>query len=309
MMQNQKDSIAVFIPCYNEEATIGKVVRDFQRTIPSAKVYVFDNDSTDKTARAAEEAGAIVIREKRRGKGHVVQSMLQKIDADYYIMVDGDDTYPAEYAKNLLEEVTEDRADMAVGNRLVAHGEKAFRPFHVFGNNLVRGLVNKLFGTSLKDIMSGFRVLSKQVGQGITIQSEGFEVETEMTLQCLNKGFVIREVEIPYRARPEGSHSKLRTFTDGYRVVKAILIILRDYRPLLFFGSLAIFFLLIGIATGSVVLIEFINTRYIRHVPLAILAVGCVLSSFLMLGIGLILDSIKNRLNEIYSYIQRRGSR
>ncbi|HUJ79956.1 MAG TPA: glycosyltransferase [Nitrospiria bacterium] len=308
-MQKQQDAIAVVIPCYNEAVTIGKVVRDFKRVLPLAAIYVFDNDSSDQTAEAAQEAGAIVIREKRRGKGHVVQSILKKVDAEYFVMVDGDDTYPAEYAAQLLDEVVKDRADMAVGNRLVVHEGAAFRPFHVLGNNLVRGLVNKLFGTSLRDIMSGYRVFSREVGQGITILTGGFEVETEMTLQCLNKGFVIREADIPYRARHAGSHSKLRTFSDGYRVIKAIFIIFRDYRPLLFFGLLAGFLLLIGIASGSVVVIEFIHTRFITHVPLAILAVGCVVSGFLMFGVGLILDSIKNRLNELYSYVQRRGSR
>ena len=308
-MQKQRDTIAVVIPCYNEAITIGKVVRDFRTILPSAAIYVFDNDSTDHTAQAAQEAGAIVIREKRRGKGRVVQSILKKIAAEYYVMVDGDDTYPAEYAGPLLDEVIKDRADMAVGNRLVTHEGTAFRPFHVLGNNLVRGLVNKLFGTSLRDIMSGYRVFSEEVGQGITILAEGFEVETEMTLQCLNKGFVIREVDIPYRARREGSHSKLRTFSDGYRVVKAIFIIFRDYRPLLFFGSLAGLLFLTGVASGSVVVVEFIHTRFITHVPLAILAVGCVVSSLLLFGVGLILDSIKNRLNELYSYVQRKGTR
>jgi glycosyltransferase involved in cell wall biosynthesis len=305
-MMNENETIAVLIPCFNEEKTVGKVITDFRMAIPSAKIYVFDNNSSDRTAQMAGEYGAIVFREKKKGKGHVVQSIFQKIDADYYVMVDGDDTYPAEFAKNLLEMVVNDQSDMAVGNRLLVYGTKAFRPFHVTGNSLVRRLVNRLFGVSLMDIMSGFRVMSREVVHGITIQSKGFEVETEITLQCLTNGFVIGEIDIPYRERPQGSFSKLRTFRDGYLVLKAILIIFRDYKPLWFFGSLAAFFFLIGIASGSVVVTEFIETHYITHVPLAIFAVGCVLSGIVMSGIGLILDSIKNRFNEIYSFIRRR---
>ena len=232
--------------------------------------------------------------------------MFQKIDADFYVIVDGDNTYPAENAKDLLEVVMKDQADMAVGNRLLVYEKKAFRPLHVMGNNLVKWLVNRLFYVSLKDIMSGFRVMTREVVEGIAIQSKGFEVETEMTLQCLKRGFVIEEVDIPYRERPKGSFSKLRTFRDGYRVLNAIIVIFRDYKPLVFFGLLSFLLFIAGVASGSVVVLEFIETRYITHVPLAILAVGCVLSSLLMLAIGLILDNIKNRFNEISSYVRRR---
>src|SRR5215813_5362497 len=196
---DEKNLIAVLIPCFNEESTIGKVVADFRKAIPSAEIYVFDNNSTDKTAQIARESGAIVIREKKKGKGHVVQSMFQKINADYYVMVDGDDTYPAEKVNDLLELVVKDHADMAVGNRLHFFEKKAFRQFHVIGNALVRLLVNKFFCASLKDIMSGYRVMSRDVVGGIVIMSKGFEVETEMTLQCLNKGFIIREIDVYYR--------------------------------------------------------------------------------------------------------------
>ena len=305
-MNERRDEIAVVIPCYNEEATVGKVVRDFKSVLPMSKIYVFDNNSSDSTSRVAGEAGATVIREKKKGKGHVVQSMFQKVDADYYVMVDGDDTYPAENAKDLLELIRKDRADMAVGNRLHVYDAKAFRPFHFMGNSMVRWLVNKLFDASLKDIMSGFRAISRDVVNGISIQSKGFEVETEMTLKCLNYGFVIEEVDIPYRKRPEGSFSKLSTLSDGYRVLRAIMIIMRDYRPFLFFTSLAAILFAVGLASGMVVVMEYIDTRYISHVPLAILAVGCVLSGLLMLAIGLILDSIKNRFHEMFAYMRGR---
>lgn len=305
-MSQPNYEIAVVIPCFNEEATIGKVVRDFGVALPNAKIYVFDNNSQDRTGLVAKEAGAIVVREKKKGKGHVVQSMFQKITADFYVMVDGDDTYPAESVKKLLEVVVKDRADMAVGNRLTIYDSNAFRRFHFFGNNVVRFMVNRLFDASLKDIMSGFRVVSRDVVNGISIQSRGFEVETEMTLKCLNYGFLVEEVDIPYRKRPEGSFSKLSTLRDGFRVLKAILIIMRDYQPFFFFSSVAAVVFLIGIAGGTVVVLEYIESRFITRVPLAILSVGCVLSSLMLLAIGLILDSINNRFHEIYTYVRGR---
>jgi glycosyltransferase involved in cell wall biosynthesis len=305
-MDNQNKSIAILIPCYNEELTIGKVVADFRRVLPLSKIYVFDNQSTDKTEQVAKESGAIVIKEKKRGKGYVIQAMFQKISADYYIIIDGDDTYPVENAKDLLDAVMNDQADIVVGNRLNTYNKKAFRTFHVIGNYMIRMLVNVMFNASLKDIMSGYRAMNHEVVNGIVITSRGFEVETEMTLQCLNKGFVIEEISIPYRERPQGSYSKLRTLSDGCLVLKAILIIFRDYKPLLFFGLLSVFFLIAGVTSGTVVIREFLETRYITHIPLAILSVGLVLSSLLALGIGLILDSIKNRFDEIYSFMRRK---
>lgn len=298
-------NIAVLIPCYNEELTIGNVINDFKRFLPEATIYVFDNNSTDRTSKIAKQEGAIVAREKRQGKGYVIQAMFQKIVADYYIIVDGDDTYPAEKIVTLLKVLMEDRADMVVGSRLQAYEKSSVRPFHLFGNKIVGFLVNKLFQSKLKDIMSGFRVLSKDLVQSITIQAKGFEVETEMTLQCLNKGFIIKEIEIPYKDRPKGSFSKLNTFLDGYRVIKEIFIIFRDYKPLLFFGSIGLFAFIYGLITGGIVVQEFIKTRYIARVPLALFAVGSVLFGILMCGIGLILEVIHARFNEIYYYITK----
>jgi glycosyltransferase involved in cell wall biosynthesis len=304
-INDKKISIAILIPCFNEEITVGKVVTDFRKAIPSAEIYVFDNSSTDKTAQIANENGAVVIREKKRGKGYVVQSMFQKIKADYYVMVDGDDTYPAEKVHDLLEVIIQDHADMAVGNRLYIYEDKAFGTFHILGNNLVRLLVNRFFDASLKDIMSGYRAMKHEVIQGITVVSKGFEVETEITLQCLNKGFVIKEIDVPYRKRPQGSHSKLRTLSDGFLVIKAIFIIFRDYKPLSFFGLLAILLFSGGLLSGFIVVREFLETRYITHVPLTILSVGLGLSGMVMIGIGIILESIKNRFDELYAKIMK----
>lgn len=307
-VQEHNKTVAILVPCYNEEITIAKVIDDFQAVLPSAQIYVFDNDSGDRTAEIAREHGAKVIREKRRGKGYVVRSMFQKVSADVYIMVDGDDTYPAEQVSTMLEMVEHDEADMVVGSRLQTYADQAFRPLHVLGNNLVRRLVNRIFGTNLTDIMSGLRVMNRDLVHGIVIQSTGFEVETEMTIQSLNRGFVIKEHTIPYRERPAGSFSKLNTFQDGLRVLKTILVISRDYRPLAFFSLISLLFLLTGLAGGSVVVHEFVKTRFITHVPLAILSVGLTISSLVMFAIGLILDSIKNRFAEIQSYMRSRMS-
>jgi glycosyltransferase involved in cell wall biosynthesis len=307
-LQKAGGRVAVLIPCYNEELTIDKVINDFRTVFPSADIYVFDNDSSDRTAEIAREHGAEVIREKRRGKGYVVRSMFQKVSADVYIMVDGDDTYPAEQASIMLEMIEHDEADMVVGSRLQTYADQAFRPLHVLGNNLVRRLVNRIFATNLTDIMSGLRVMNRDLVHGIVIQSTGFEVETEMTIQSLNRGFVIKEHSVPYRERPAGSFSKLNTFQDGLRVLKTILVISRDYRPLAFFSLISLLFLLAGLASGSVVVHEFVTTRFITHVPLAILSVGLTISSLVMFAIGLILDSIKNRFAEIQSFIRTRMS-
>jgi glycosyltransferase involved in cell wall biosynthesis len=295
--------VAVLIPCYNEELTIGKVIDDFRKLFPEADIYVFDNNSTDRTHEIAVEKGVTVIKEKRQGKGYVIQAMFRKIDAEYYIMVDGDDTYPSEKAPVLLDTLIEHQVDMVVGSRLQVYEDRAFRPFHVFGNKLVRFLVNKLFRTNLKDIMSGFRVMNRDLVKNIVLKAKGFEVETELTLQCLNKGYSIKEVDIPYKERPSGSVSKLNTFSDGYRILKEIFIICKDYRPLLFFGLTGIVTFFVGIISGGVVVQEFIQTRYITHVPLAIFSVGSVLFSIIMFAIGLTLDVIHGRFNEIYSLL------
>jgi glycosyltransferase involved in cell wall biosynthesis len=296
--------LAVIIPCYNEGLTINKVITDLKKKVPEATIYVFDNNSTDKTAEIARSLGAVVIKEKRQGKGFVVQSMFNKVDADIYVMVDGDDTYDLSEVNRMISMVMNDEADMVVGNRLKAYTDKSFRPFHTFGNKLVKWLINKLFRTNLKDIMSGLRVMNRAFVKTINIMASGFEVETEMTIKALKYGYLIKELDINYKERPAGSFSKLNTFKDGIRVIKTIFIIFKDYRPLLFFSMVSLLFLLISLLSGYVVIKEFIETRYITHVPLAIFASGTMILSIISFITGIILDSVNRRFDELYSYLK-----
>lgn len=231
---------AVLIPCYNESLTIGKVVKDFQRVLPDADIYVYDNNSTDGSAEIAEEAGAIVRHEYKQGKGNVLRSMFRDIEADCYVMVDADDTYPAEDAPGMVQLVLEGRADMVIGDRLnTTYFEENKRPFHDFGNKLVRWLVNNLFDGNLQDIMTGYRAMNRRFVKEYPLLSKGFEVETEMSLFALDGNYLVREVPVEYRDRPAGSESKLNTFSDGFRVLRMIVMLFRDYKPLLFFNVLA----------------------------------------------------------------------
>lgn len=287
--------IAVLIPCYNEEKTIGKVVDDFRKELPGSPIYVYDNNSKDSTAAIARAHGAIVVREPRQGKGNVVRSMFRDIDADVYVMADGDDTYPASQVRDLIAPVVAGEADMTVGDRLsnLTYAKENKRLFHNFGNNLVRYLINLLFGAKLTDIMSGYRAFDKFFVKTISILSKGFEVETEMTLHCLDKRFLIKEIPIIYKDRPEGSESKLNTFTDGFKVLKTIVWIFKDYKPLVFFGILSLIFFILGLLIGAAPIIEFIRERYVYKIPSAILATGLMLFSVLFFSIGLILDTVE----------------
>lgn len=299
-------SVAAIIPCYNEELTIANVITDLKNNLPQATIYVFDNNSTDKTAEIADTLGAIVIKEKRQGKGFVVQSMFNKIDADIYIMVDGDDTYDISRLNDMISMVKEDSADMVVGTRLKTYTSKAFRPLHTFGNKLVRFLINWLFRAKLKDIMSGLRVMSRSFVKNINIMASGFEVETEMTIKALKYGYVIKEVDIQYKERPQGSFSKLNTFKDGMLVLKTIFIIFKEYKPLLFFSSVSGILFLISLLSGSVVITEFMETRHITHVPLAIFASGTMILSIISFVTGVILDSVNRRFDELYNFIKNK---
>ena len=299
--------IAVLIPCYNEGLTIGKVITDLRNALPEATVFVFDNNSTDTTPEIAHSLDAIVVKEKRQGKGFVVQSMFRKIDADIYVMVDGDDTYDISKITDMIEMVSTDNADMVVGNRLKTYTAHAFRPLHTFGNKLVRFLINKQFKGRLRDIMSGFRVMNRSFAKNINIMSSGFEVETEMSIKALKYGYVIKEVDISYRERPEGSISKLNTFRDGILVLKTIFIIFKEYKPLLFFSAVSGLILMISLLSGYIVIDEFFKTRYITHVPLAILASGTMILSIILLITGIILDSMNRRFEEIYNFIRNKG--
>jgi glycosyltransferase involved in cell wall biosynthesis len=297
--------VAVLVPCYNEEQTVGRVVADFRRVLPGATVYVFDNASTDATAAAAREAGAIVVREKRRGKGNVIAAMFTKVDADFYVMVDGDDTYPADAAPTLLEPLFREEADMVVGQRLSTFATGSFRPLHVFGNKLVRSSINAIFGTRLRDIMSGYRAFTREVAQSIPVVASGFDVETEMTLQLLYRRFVLREIPVAYRARPEGSFSKLNTFRDGALVLLKILGVLKAYKPLTFFGSLAIVAVVAGLAVGYFPIREYVTDRYVYSVPKAILAASLMILATLLAAMGVLLHTLNFRILEMTNILGR----
>ena len=297
-MSIQKPTIVVLIPCLNEEITIGKVIRDFQNEIPEAQIIVFDNNSTDLTASIARESGAKVEKELRPGKGHVMASMFRKVDADYYVIVDGDDTYSAEHVRQLLEPVLDGSAEMSVAARLEEYTEKSFRPFHIFGNNLVRGLVNWIFHSNLTDIMSGYRAFSRELVKAVPIFSTGFEVETEFTIRTLDYGFRIKEIQVPYRKRPEGSSSKLRTFHDGFRVLTEIARIAKAYKPFTFFGGIGLVLIIIGVTSGIWVIMDYLEDEYVDKAPTAILSAGMMLLGFGSIGIGILLNTINYRFRE-----------
>ena len=271
---------------------------------PDARIIVLDNRSNDNSAQLAREAGSEVFHVSRQGKGAVVRYIFREIDADVYIMVDGDDTYPAEYVHQLMEPIVEGTADMVIGERfsLGKYQSENKRPFHNFGNDLVRTLVNQCFKSDVKDVMTGYRAFSRRFAKNVPILSDGFEVETEMTIRCLDRKLPLVAVPVSYRDRPEGSFSKLHTFRDGFRVIKTIFTILKEHRPLFFFGLIAFLSLLVAFACGIPVILEFFRTRYVSHVPLAILATGAVLVSITMLNCGLVLDTLiahERQRNEI----------
>jgi glycosyltransferase involved in cell wall biosynthesis len=301
-------SLAVVIPCYQEAATIGKVVTDFRRELPTARIIVFDNNSSDSTGTIATQAGATVIREKRQGKGFVVAAMFSKVDADILVMVDGDDTYEASHVHKLLEPILRGVADMTVATRLTNHGENSFRPLHVAGNQLVCCVINWMFQAQVSDIFSGYRAFTRDCVCQIPITARGFDVETEMTLQALYRGQVIKEIPAPYRARPEGSFSKLNTFSDGLLVLLRLFLILRSYKPLTFFGGISIVLGLLGLVVGSLPVYDYFTdpNHYVHRVPSAILAAALMLLSFFSLGLGLILNSINLRLLELEKLITKR---
>ena len=301
----ERSRIAVLIPCHNEEATVAKVVDDFRAQLPDAAVYVFDNCCTDRTAGIAAEHGAKVIREGRKGKGFVVESMFDSIDADYYVMVDGDDTYEASKVRDLLAPVMEGSADMAVGARLAEYDNRSFRPLHVAGNGLVRGLINRIFGAGLTDIMSGYRAFNRRVIRRIPVVSSGFEVETEMTIQMLYYRLKIVEVQVPYRGRPEGSFSKLSTFRDGFRVLWKIFSLFRAFKPLTFFGSAGIVLFLLAVAAGLPPIIGYAQTGLVERFPLAILAMGLMLLSAGSVFLGILLHAVNWRFKELHNVMVR----
>lgn len=287
-------AIAVIIPCYNERQTIGKVIDDLRLALPLASIYVYDNASSDGTAAEASKHGAVVVREPRRGKGNVVRSMFRDIDADCYLMVDGDDTYPAEAAPALVESVLIDGNDMAVGDRITngSYTEENSRAFHGFGNSLVRSTVSHLYGMRYEDVMTGYRCVSRAYAKTMPVMSTGFQIETEMSIHAADHNMRVSEIPIDYRDRPAGSSSKLDTVPDGIRVLRTIGAQFKDKRPLRFFSLLALLLVLLGVAAGIPVISDYMATGLVPKLPSAVLAVGLVTIGVLSMLTGIILDTI-----------------
>ena len=287
---------AVLIPCYNEAKTIGRVVADFKEKMPHADIYVYDNNSTDNTAELAEQAGAIVRYEHKQGKGNVVRTMFREVDADCYVMVDGDDTYPADFGPRLEQLVLSGKADMAVGDRLSStYFTENKRPFHNFGNVLVRRMINFLFRAKLNDIMTGARAFSKDFVKSFPVISKGFEIETEMTIFALDNNFANKEVPISYQDRPQGSESKLNTYSDGLKVLKTIVNLFKDTKPLAFFSILSLILLLISFGFFLPILIQFVQTGIVDKFPTLIVISALTVIALLNFFCGVILSVLKKQ--------------
>ena len=276
MFENNQPSVAVLLPCFNEEVTIGKVVRDFKAALPGAAVYVYDNNSTDRTAEIAEAEGAIVRREPRQGKGNVIRAMFEDIDADVYVMADGDDTYPADAAPAMVAKVLEGY-DMVIGDRLSStYFQENKRPFHNFGNSLMRAGINSLFHANIKDIMTGYRAFSYEFVKTFPVFSKGFEIETEMTIHAVNYNMQVENVVVEYRDRPQGSESKLNTYSDGFRVIRKMMQLYKNYKPLHFFGMLALLLIVVSAILFVPVFLEYLNTGLVPRFP-TLIACGFIL--------------------------------
>lgn len=292
------DKIAVLIPCYNESKTIEKVVNDYRKALPEAVIYVYDNNSTDNTAEIAEKAGAVVRYEHQQGKGNVIRRMFREIDAECYIMVDGDDTYPAEYGRKMTNMVLNKHVDMIVGDRLSStYFEENKRPFHNFGNSLVRWSINALFKSDIKDIMTGYRAFSYQFVKTFPVLSRGFEIETEMSIHALDKNLYVENLVIEYRDRPKGSESKLNTYSDGIKVLKTIARLFKNYKPLNFFGIIAFILFVLALIFFIPVMYAYIQTGLVKNFPTLIVCGFTVIAAILSLFSGLQLQTIaqKNR--------------
>jgi len=300
-------NIAVLIPCYNESKTIVKVIHDFKKELPGAQIFVFDNNSDDGSFQLAKNSGATVIREKRQGKGFVVSSMLKTIVAEIYVLVDADDTYPAERVQDLISPVITEEADMVVGMRLSEYSDKAFRSFHVLGNKLVCGLINIIFSSKLQDPMSGYRVFTKEVALEIPVVAFGFDVETEMTIQMLYRKFIIKELPIPYRDRPFGSKSKLNTFKDGFLVLRKIFSIARAYKPLTFFGGAGILFVILSVIVGSLAISQYYIIQYNYILALIFISIFSFFTGIIFGAVGIIIHTLNFRLLELSNTVIKLG--
>lgn len=300
-MNVKSKKIAVLIPCYNESKTIRKVVEDYKKALPEADIYVYDNNSSDHTDEIARKAGAIVKYEYRQGKGNVIRSMFKDIDADCYLMIDGDDTYPAENAKEMCDLVLEKKADMVIGDRLSStYFTENKRPFHNFGNRLVRGLINFLFESDVRDIMTGYRAFSYEFVKTFPVLSKGFEIETEMTIHALDKNFLLKEVKVGYRDRPAGSVSKLNTYRDGFRVLKTIGRLFKEYKPTIFFSLLSLLFLIISFAFGIPVFAEYFKTGLVPRYPTLIFSGFMLMIAIILFACGLILEVVVKKHRQLF---------
>lgn len=294
-------STAVLIPCYNESKTIAKVVADYRAALPEADIYVYDNNSTDHTDDVARAAGAIVRYEYRQGKGNVIRTMFREIDADCYLMIDGDDTYPAENAREMVDLVLKKHVDMVVGDRLSAtYFTENKRPFHNLGNRTVKGLVNAIFKGDVSDIMTGYRAFSYQFVKSFPVISKGFEIETEMTIHALDKNLSIRSVKVEYRDRPADSPSKLNTYSDGFRVLRTIARLYKEYRPLSFFGIFALILALCGAVLFIPVLSEYFRTGLVPRFPTLIVSGVMVTMALLLWVCGLVLDTVAKKHRQLF---------
>lgn len=294
-------TIAVLIPCYNEAKTIAKVVRDYRAALPEADIYVYDNNSTDHTDDIAREAGAIVRYEYRQGKGNVIRSMFREIDADCYLMIDGDDTYPAENAREMVNLVLERKVDMVVGDRLSAtYYTENKRPFHNMGNWLVKGLVNTIFKGSVSDIMTGYRAFSYQFVKSFPVLSKGFEIETEMTIHALDKNLSVQSVQVEYRDRPADSPSKLNTYSDGMKVLRTIVRLYKEYRPMSFFGLLAALMALVSVILFIPIFAEYLHTGLVPRFPTLIVCGVMGTMALLLWVCGLILDTVAKKHRQLF---------
>lgn len=295
------NKIAVLIPCYNEGQTIQKVVQDFRAALPEADIYVYDNNSDDNTAEQARKAGAIVRHEYRQGKGNVIRSMFREIDADCYIMIDGDDTYPAENAREMADFVLNKGVDMVIGDRLSStYFTENKRPFHNMGNRMVRYLINKLFHNDVRDIMTGYRAFSPLFVKTFPVLSKGFEIETEMTIHAVDKNFLLEEIPVAYRDRPEGSVSKLDTFADGFKVLHTIASLFKEYKPFQFFSAVAAVLWLITIGFFTPVLVEYYHTGLVLRFPTVIVCGAVAVIGTLMWICGIILEVIVKKHRQLY---------
>ena len=297
------DKIAVLIPCYNESQTIEKVVRDWKRELPEAVIYVYDNNSTDHTDDIARAAGAVVRYEYQQGKGNVIRRMFREIDAQCYIMIDGDDTYPAEMGREMTDLVLERNVDMVVGDRLSStYFEENKRPFHNFGNSLVRGTINKLFRSNIRDIMTGYRAFSYEFVKSFPVLSKGFEIETEMSIHAVDKNMNVENVIIEYRDRPEGSESKLNTYSDGFKVLKTIGRLYRNYKPMQFFGIVALILMIISAAMFIPVLAIYIQTGLVPNFPTLIVSGFIALAALESLFSGMILSTLAEKERQEFEF-------